>query len=90
VVGRFPDQSSDQLKNEEIIMGFVRFMSSGTGRTVRVIAGIALFGVGAWFGGGWWLLAAVGLVPLSAGILDVCLFAPLFGQPFSGRTIRRR
>ena len=34
------------------------------------------------------LLAVVGLVPLAAGALDICLFNVLFGQPLSGKTVR--
>ena len=35
-------------------MGLPKFMASTAGRAVRVIAGIALIGVGALLGGGWW------------------------------------
>lgn len=28
-----------------------------------------------------WILAIVALVPLAAGLLDCCVFAPLFGLP---------
>ena len=75
-------------------MGFAAFMSSPTGRIVRVVAGLALIG------GGLALvfsatnvvlgvvLAVVGLVPLFAGALDFCVFAPLFGAPLSGAKVR--
>jgi hypothetical protein len=75
-------------------MGFAAFMSSLTGRIVRVVAGLALIG------GGLALvfsttnvvlgvvLAVVGLVPLLAGALDFCVFAPLFGAPLSGAKVR--
>ena len=44
---------------------------------------------GSWVaGGGWWALAIVGLVPLAAGVLDICLFNVLFGQPLSGKAVR--
>jgi hypothetical protein len=69
-------------------MGFSKFMASTTGRVVRVIAGVALIVVGGLLGGGWWALAVVGLVPLAAGVLDVCLFNVLFGQPLSGKAVR--
>lgn len=59
-------------------MSFVRMMSSPAGRLVRVVAGLAMMGLGAWGGGGWWALFAVGLVPLGAGLANVCLLAPLF------------
>jgi len=32
-------------------------------------------------GGGWLVLAVVGLVPLAAGVFDFCLAAPLVHQP---------
>ena len=69
-------------------MGFFKFMASTAGRVVRVIAGVALIVVGGLLGGGWWALAVVGLVPLAAGVLDVCLFNVLFGQPLSGKAVR--
>ena len=47
-----------------------------------------LIAVGALLGGGWWALAVVGLVPLAAGLLDVCVFAPLFHRPFNGARLR--
>jgi hypothetical protein len=71
-------------------MGFSKFMASPAGRVVRVIAGVALIMVGALLGGGWWAVAVIGLVPLAAGALDVCLFNVLFGQPLSGKAVRVR
>jgi hypothetical protein len=69
-------------------MGFSKFMASSAGRAVRIIAGVALIVVGGLLGGGWWTLAVVGLVPLAAGALDVCLFNVLIGQPLSGKAVR--
>lgn len=71
-------------------MAFARFMSSAYGRLLRIAAGIALIIAGLLLvqGTGGIVLAAVGLVPLLAGVLDVCLFAPLFGGPFLGRRAR--
>lgn len=71
-------------------MGFVKFMSSPAGRVARIVAGIALIVIGAVIGGGGWVLAVVGLVPLAAGALDVCLFAPLFKQPMKGSEVRAK
>lgn len=71
-------------------MSFVTFMSSSAGRGVRVVAGLALIVVGFLAGGGWLALALVGLVPLAAGVFDVCLFAPLAKLPFSGRAVREQ
>jgi hypothetical protein len=75
-------------------MAFASFMSSAAGRILRVIAGLALIGGGVFLIVSESLvtlgiiLAAVGVVPLFAGLADVCLFAPLFGAPFSGAKVR--
>jgi Protein of unknown function (DUF2892) len=66
-------------------MGFVRFMNSTTGRAARIGAGLVLI-VGGLIAGGTagLVVAAVGMVPLAAGLSNVCLFAPLFHAPFRG------
>jgi hypothetical protein len=71
-------------------MGFAQFMASGLGRGLRIVAGIILIAVGlaAVGGTGGIVLAVVGLVPLAAGVLDVCLVAPLFGAPLKGTDVR--
>jgi len=71
-------------------MGFAQFMASGLGRGLRIVAGIILIAVGlAVVGGtGGIVLAVIGLVPLLAGVVDVCLFAPLFGAPLKGADVR--
>ncbi len=69
-------------------MVVLRFIGSTPGRVVRVVAGVGLIGVGA-VAGGWWLaLAVLGLLPLSAGLFDVCVLGPLFRLPFGGRAFR--
>lgn len=60
-------------------MRVVQFMETDTGRLARVAAGSILVGLGAWRGGGWWTLVAVGLVPLAAGLFNFCVAGPLFG-----------
>jgi len=69
-------------------MGFAKVMASPLGRGLRVLAGLALIVAGIAIGGAGWVLAVVGLVPLIAGIADVCLFDPLFGKPLRGRDVR--
>ncbi len=71
-------------------MGFARFMSSTAGRLLRIVAGIVLIivGLAVVHGTGGIILAIVGLVPLVAGIANVCVFAPLFGGPFFARDIK--
>lgn len=67
-------------------MAFTTFMSSGAGRALRIIAGLALIVIGlAVVGGtGGIVLAVVGLVPLGAGAANVCLFGPLLGTDLHG------
>jgi hypothetical protein len=75
-------------------MGFAAFMSSAAGRIVRIVAGLVLIGGGLALAIGpanvvlGVVLAVVGLVPLLAGVLDVCVFAPLFGAPLRGAKVR--
>ena len=69
-------------------MAFSKFIASRTGRAIRMIAGLALIVVGGILGGGWWVLAVVGLFPLAAGAFDICLFNVLFHKPLSGKAIR--
>ncbi len=69
---------------------FVSLMASPAGRFAPIIAGVALIvwgllGIGGITG---IFVAAVGAVPLLAGLFDVCVFAPLFGCPLSGARIR--
>jgi len=71
---------------------FFRFMANGTGRIVRIIAGLVLVAIGIlWVQGTvGWILVIVGLVPLLAGAFDKCVFAPLFGLPFDGPGLRKK
>jgi hypothetical protein len=68
----------------------IKFLASKTGRIIRVIAGIALvaWGLLGLTGTTGIIVAAIGLVPLLAGLFDVCVFAPLFRNPFKGKDIR--
>jgi hypothetical protein len=70
---------------------FFRFIASPLGRWIRIIAGAALIVIGlVWVKGTiGWILFAVGLVPLAAGIFDWCVFAPLFRLPFLGPRLRQ-
>jgi len=69
---------------------FVKFMASKTGRIIRVVAGVALiaWGLLGLTGTTGIIVAVIGLVPLLAGLFDVCVFAPLFRNPFKGPEIR--
>lgn len=61
-------------------MRFVHMMEQTNGRLARIVLGAILVGIGATVGGGWWVLAIIGLVPIAAGIFDFCLIAPFFGE----------
>ncbi len=67
-------------------MEMAKFMASTAGRVGRVIFGLVLIALGVgYFGGvGGWILAVIGLVPIAAGVLNVCLMSPLLGAPFWG------
>jgi uncharacterized protein YjeT (DUF2065 family) len=71
-------------------MRFARFMSSLSGRLLRILAGVALIVIGlvVVHGTGGIILAIIGLVPLVAGVGNFCLFAPLFGGPFLAKDIK--
>lgn len=74
-----------------------KFLASRNGRIVRIVVGaiLVLLGLfvdfnpgGTGIGAVGIILIIVGLVPLLAGIFDVCVFAPLFGKPVSGKKLR--
>ncbi len=69
---------------------FGQCMSSRTGRAGRIVAGLGLIALGLLAVGGTIgiIVAAVGLVPLLAGALDVCIFSALFGGPLRGSDVR--
>ncbi len=73
-------------------MGFARFMATGIGRGIRIVAGSILiaFGLLRVNGGRGGAIAALGLVPLLAGSFDVCVLAPLLRVPFKGSEVRVR
>lgn len=70
-------------------MSFAKFMANPIGRWIRVVTGVAIAAVGIYLSAGAWtaLLVVVGAVVFLAGALNVCLFAPLLGVPFSGKQV---
>jgi sulfite exporter TauE/SafE len=69
-------------------MEFATWMASSRGRVARIVAGLVLIAIGLYLQNTWGIaIAIVGLAPLLAGVLNVCLFAPLFGGPFNGRRL---
>ena len=69
---------------------FVAFMASTAGRIIRAVAGAVLVYLGLISLGGLTgiIVAMIGLAVFSAGTFDFCMFAPLFGNPLSGKKIR--
>ena len=66
---------------------FACFMARPAGRLLRIVAGLALI-VWGWTMSGTTtgtVLMVVGVVPVLAGVFNVCLIAPIIGAPFSGR-----
>lgn len=54
-------------------MAFVSFMSSTSGRLLRIVAGLTVID-----GGAGVVVAVIGVVPLLAGVFNVCLLGFLF------------
>ena len=69
-------------------MSFVRFMSSTAGRVARSAIGVILIVLGVVLGGGGLWLLLPGVFFLAVGLVDVCVFAPLFKMPLSGKKVR--
>ena len=64
---------------------FSRFMASSGGRFARIALGIALLITGLLIGGGWGLaLGIFAVVPVAAGVFNLCPIAPLWGGHFFG------
>lgn len=70
-------------------LSLVRFLASGVGRGIRILAGVALALIGVAAGGWWLLLTLLGLVFIVVGAANLCLLAPLFGGPVDGRRLAR-
>lgn len=92
-VSAMPDAALAALKDAPAggfaSSGFAQFMSSPTGRVLRVVAGVGMIAGGiSMDSNGGTVLAAVGAVPLSAGLFDICWLSPIFGGPLKGKDIR--
>ena len=70
-------------------MAFLKFIGSQPGRIVRIAAGLGFIAIGISAGGGWLALALVGLLPLAAGVFDLCVLGPPFHLPFQGSKFRQ-
>jgi len=69
-------------------MGFVKFMSSTAGRWLRAIVGAVFLIWGLTAGNVW--LDILGVFFVAVGALDICVFAPLFKMPLSGKKVREQ
>jgi len=63
---------------------FAKFANSTAGRALRVVVGAAISGYG--YSQGSTVLMVVGLVPLVAGVFNLCLVSALLGGPIRGGT----
>jgi hypothetical protein len=68
------------------------FMSSKNGRIARIVVGALLLVLGfAVVDIPWgYLVMAIGVIPLVAGLLDKCLLAAAFGYPINGPDLRKK
>jgi len=67
-------------------MKFAEFMGSPLGRGLRVVFGAVLIYVGLSVVQGTvgLIIALLGIVPITAGLLNLCLLGPLLGVPIKG------
>ena len=74
--------SSESLEGS----AFSRFMASHYGRFARVVLGAVLIGSGLSLIGGamGYAVATFGLVPIAAGVFNLCPVAPIWGGHFIG------
>ena len=72
--------------------GFGQFMNSAAGRIARIIAGIGLvcWGYLGSDGSTGIILMVIGLVPLAAGVFDLCLISAMLGGPIQGARIAKK
>lgn len=68
-------------------MAFVDFMRSIAGRLLRIVAGAMIIYLALTQMDAPWsyVVAAVGVVPILAGLMNVCLLGPLFRVDLWGR-----
>lgn len=71
--------------------GFARFINSPAGRVVRILAGLGLIGWGYFQSGGpaGMILIVIGLIPLVAGLFNLCIISALLGGPIRGADVAK-
>jgi hypothetical protein len=64
-------------------MAFAEFMGTPLGRGLRIVFGAFLIylGLNVIQGVGGTVLAVLGVVPITTGILNLCILGPLLGAP---------
>lgn len=68
----------------------IDIIGSQPGRVLRIVAGVGIITTGLRRGGtGGRVLAGAGLVPLAAGIADVCVLGPIVHGPLRGESFRQ-
>jgi hypothetical protein len=68
---------------------FASLMATPAGRIVRALAGFALIALGFVTGGPLGVaIGLVGLVPVAAGVFNICFIAPLLNVPLQGSRLR--
>lgn len=72
--------------------GFSRFLNGRAGRVFRLAAGLGFLVVGYIYRGHALGVASMiwGVLPLSAGALDICYISAVLGGPLSGAKIRAK
>lgn len=70
--------------------GLSRFINSSAGRLFRVIAGIGFLAAGYLFREHTLGIISMlwSVVPMSAGVFDICYISAILGGPISGKKIR--
>ena len=73
-------------------MNFIKFMTSGTGRTARVVLGLVIMSIGLFVvrGALGTILAILALTPISGGMFDFCLAGLAMGYPLNGAAARKK
>lgn len=72
--------------------GFIKFMTSTSGKATRIVIGLLLIAWGMYFATNTpnWILIIIGIIPLSAGTFNFCIVAPFFGYSLNGSEARRQ
>jgi len=67
----------------------IEFLATDSGRWIRLIAGLVMVVGGVLYATTAGLvIALLGLIPIAAAAMDLCLLAPLVGKPMHGEEIR--